>query len=355
MHIALFHASLPEPDRKVGGVDIVVHRLAEALLQYTSHEVTVLSLSTCPEGASYSHVNLFPGVKWLSEKLWARWSLLPVLMNGVDTSKYDVLHVHGDDWFWLRRQCPTIRTFHGSALEESRSASSLKRWLTQRIIYPLEHLSARISDITLAVGPKTAELYPHTRLVKNGVDLSTFTPGPKTNQPSILFLGTWDGRKRGRFLFDEYCKHVASKLPNSTLYIVAGSVPDRVQNHPNVEFISNPSDEILAGLYRKVWVFAYPSVYEGFGIPYIEAMASGTAIVCSSNEGSKYVLENGTYGRIVSDQCFGHSLLDLLCDERRRKRLQRIGMQRASDFSWETVAKDHVLFYESAISNYLSS
>jgi len=355
MHIALYHASLPEPGRKVGGVDIVVHRLAEALLRYTSHEVTVLSLSSRPENASYNHVRLFPDARWLSEKLWARWSVLPILMNGVDTSRYDVVHIHGDDWFWIHRQCPSVRTFHGSALEEARSASSFKRRLTQRTIYPLEHLSARISSKSLAVGPKTTELYPNSELVKNGVDLSTFTPGPKTSKPSILFLGTWEGRKRGYFLFEQYCEHIAPNLTDSKLYFVAGSIPDKARCHPNVEFIPNPTDQALASLYRKAWIFAYPSVYEGFGIPYIEAMASGTAIVCSPNEGSKHVLDNGTYGRIVDDKQFGPCLLDLLYDKHERENLRRVGIHRASEFSWETVAKDHVQFYKSAILNYISN
>jgi glycosyltransferase involved in cell wall biosynthesis len=68
---------------------------------------------------------------------------------------------------------------------------------------------------------------------------------------------------------------VLPQTPDATLYMVTDQCPD----HPQVERIDRPTDEELASLYRSAWVFAYPSVYEGCGIPYVEAMAQPCYVV----------------------------------------------------------------------------
>ena len=56
---------------------------------------------------------------------------------------------------------------------------------------------------------------------------------------------------------------------------------------PGVTYHTGITDEALAGLYRRAWVYASPSTYEGFGLPYLEAMACGTPVVASPNPGSR--------------------------------------------------------------------
>ncbi len=51
--------------------------------------------------------------------------------------------------------------------------------------------------------------------------------------------------------------------------------------------------EKLCELYQRAWILCLPSTYEGFGVPYIEAMASGTVAVASPNPGAKEILDNG--------------------------------------------------------------
>lgn len=343
MKIALFHTTLPEPDRKPGGVEVAVHRLANELAK--EDDVTVFSLTGAPTDALYRHEQLFMDRPALRTNQILRLFGLPFLMNFVEMNNFDVVHMHGDDWFWISRKSASVRTMHGSALYEARSATSLKRKISQYMVYPLEHMAKLLATVPLAIGPKTSDIYNIPTLANNGVDPELFRPGKKADHPQILYVGTWEGRKRGGFMFDQFVQNVLPKCPDAELIMVCDRQPD----HPNVRSIHFPDDETLAALYREAWVFAYPSVYEGFGIPYIEAMASGTAVLCSPNDGANYVLEEGAYGSVVEDQAFAPELVELLTNDEKRLLMIEKGLERAASFSWKAVADQHRQMYRRAI------
>ncbi len=344
LRVGLFHGTLPEPDRKPGGVEIAVHRLANALAARADAAVTVYSLSPAPADAAYRHVRLARADRWVGRRRLTRLFGVAAALNFVPIDQ-DVLHLHGDDWFYFRRPVPTVRTLHGSALYEGRTATSLKRKLSQRFIYGLEHLSARLATVCAAVGPQTLSLYGGTQLVDNGVDLATFHPGPKAVRPRVLFVGTWAGRKRGRVAYEAFLADVRPRVPDAELFMVCDECPPAA----GVVHVVRPTDVELADLYRSAWVFAYPSAYEGFGIPYLEAMASGTAIVSSPNPGAAYVLRDGRLGRVVDDAAFGPAVAELLLDADARGRLERAGVEAAAAFTWDRVAEAHMAVYRAAV------
>jgi glycosyltransferase involved in cell wall biosynthesis len=127
---------------------------------------------------------------------------------------------------------------------------------------------------------------------------------------------------------------------------------DSVPDHPQVVNGGFPDQQTLAAWMARAWVFLYPSLYEGFGIPYVEAMASGTAIVTSPNSGADYVLEHGRYGLIRGDAEIGDALISLLEDPQRRHAMAQDGLQHVGRFTWAEVSRQHVGFYERAIGIY---
>ena len=345
MKIAIFHATLPEQGRKIGGVEMTVHLLANSLVRDQDQEVTVFSSSPKPEDAVYNHVLLFNG--WLRRRL-LRLFLAPIALNFVNFSQFDVLHLHGDDWFFIKRGLPTVRSMHGSALNEARNAPSLKRKLLLYVIYPLEHISVFLATKSVAAGQETAQIYGLTELGGYGVDLSRFRPQQKSVTPLLCFIGTWEGRKRGALAFKTFTNEVLPTYPDAKLYMAIDMAPE----HPSVINGGFPSSDELAAWLSKAWVFMYPSSYEGFGIPYVEAMASGTAIVTTSNGGAEQVLENGLYGRITSDENFGAAVAAMLADESERKSRAHLGVAQARRYSWEEVSGSYVRIYRSTVPQY---
>ncbi|MBY0360173.1 MAG: glycosyltransferase family 4 protein [Candidatus Obscuribacterales bacterium] len=347
LNIAIFSVSLANGKHKVGGVDIAVHRLANALCAVDN--VTVLSLDNCPDQAIYKHKLLFGGLAFLKSRL-GRILLLPFLLNVVDFSQFDVVHFHGDDWFYLFRQTPTVRTMHGSSLMEAQFATSFKRKLFCLLTYWFEKLSILLADRTVAVGKSTAQIYGIDKVIGWGVDTDIYYPGEKNVEPLILFVGTWSGRKRGQFLYDLFVNKVLKQFPSARLCMVSDYCPE----HPSVTWEKFPSDEQLAALYRKAWVFAYPSVYEGFGITYLESLASGTAILCSPNASVSEILDHGQLGLIVQDEKFSDQLLRLLTDDSLRLQLEKEGLKKASKLTWKDIASAYKAVYLDSIDKNVS-
>jgi glycosyltransferase involved in cell wall biosynthesis len=195
--------------------------------------------------------------------------------------------------------------------------------------------------MALAVGKDAAEIYGLKNVVSNGVDKSVFFAGEKHPTPRILFVGVWNGRKRGRFVYETFLREVLPRVPDAELCMVSDYCPP----HPSVVVVPFPNDATLAQLFRESWVFASASTYEGFGIPYIEALASGTAIVATPNSGSRDVLENGVYGMLAEDERFGSAIVDVLLDRNRRSALETRGLEHSSKYEWEAVAAHHRRLY----------
>ena len=344
MRIGFFNSSLPQPGRKPGGVDKHLHRLANAL-EEAGHEVTFYTYSEAPPDARYTVVQLTPSR--FATSMLARTTLVPVRLNTLDTSALDVLHLHGDDWFFLRRRVPTVRTFYGSALYEARMATRLRRRVSQYVTFALELLSSRLATSTYSLIPEEGVPYRTRGYLPCGVGTPP-AAAAEERAPSILFVGTWNGRKRGRLLHEAFVREVRARRPGAELVMVS----DHCEPAEGVLWRPSPSDEELRELYLRASVFCLPSSYEGFGIPYIEAMATDTPVVATDNPGARFVLDHGAAGLIVRDDELGESLAGLLDDPARRSELARAGRERVQEFAWPRIVQAHEAAYREAISRF---
>jgi glycosyltransferase involved in cell wall biosynthesis len=107
------------------------------------------------------------------------------------------------------------------------------------------------------------------------------------------------------------------------------------------------SDEELRNLYGGCDVFVFPSFYEGFGLPILEAMACGRAVACSDSSAMPEVADSAAL--LFSPESkteMGRAIRDLLIDDGLRQRIERLGQQRASSFSWQKAARETLRVYE---------
>ena len=330
-------ASFYLPSESKIGVGYQAHGLANAL-QGVGHDVTMFSPCGPSDGAAYEHRQL-PVTGPGRLRKWAR------TLAATDLTGFDVLHAHGDDHLCRgSRERVHVRTMHGSCFAEALHITGARERTRMAALGCTEVVASVRADRTVAVSRNTRRWYPWIHhVVPNGVDVDRFAPGDvREPVPTVLFVGTYERRKRGRLLMEQFARDVLPVVPDARLWMVCDDAP----RAPNVEVLGRISDADLADRYRRAWVFCLPSTYEGFGVPYIEAMAAGTPVVATSNPGSEEVLEHGRAGRIVADDHLGRELLRLVRDEVARRSLAAAGLRRAQQYSWGTVAALYSRHYD---------
>jgi glycosyltransferase involved in cell wall biosynthesis len=140
--------------------------------------------------------------------------------------------------------------------------------------------SARRSEIVIAISEHGREtlverlgLEPErVRTIHLGVDLERFSPDDDSREPFLLYPANRWPHKNHETLF-----RALASLPEYRLVLTGydGAVPDGVDSRGRV------SAGELAGLYRRAAALVFPSLYEGFGQPVLEALASGCPVACS--------------------------------------------------------------------------
>jgi glycosyltransferase involved in cell wall biosynthesis len=325
--------SLPCPGFKRGGIERVAHDLADGLAR-RGHHVTIHSHDPRPPGAAYEVAPLpwrhFVST-WAGRRLTMGYlgNVLAVVARFGDA---EVIMAHGDSLLLSFGRTPVLRVMHGSAIDEARTATSLGRRILQFGVYGLELLTAIVHRHCVAVSANTRRRNPFIELIiPNGVNRTLFHPDPteRTATPTIVFVGALRGRKRGAWLLEQFTGRIRPRCPGAELHMVCERGPSR----PGVTYHNGLGDHELASLYRRAWVCAAPSTYEGFGLPYLEAMASGTPVVATPNAGSVEVLARGRYGRLAGDAEFADAVCHVLNDQPSRDAMAAAGLKRAAELS----------------------
>lgn len=337
LRIAMISYYLPSASKM--GIGYQVHELATELVR-RGHHVDVLSECPPVEGAAYGHVHV-------DVRGALRTFRFATALRRLDLSRYDAVHAHGDDyWLWRRRARRHVRTLHGSCFEEARTIRGGKEKLRMVLLGLSEVLASVVADRTVVVSPATRRWYPWVHdVVPNGVDTGRFRPDDavRAEHPVVLFVGTWHGRKRGAELARQFRETVLPAHPDAELWMVSRDVP--ADPGPGVRVLGALTDDELAEAYRRAWVFCLPSDYEGFGIPYVEAMASGLPVVSTPNPGARFVSDEGRAAVLAPLDDVGVVLADLLGDPGRRAALASAGAQRAREFSLDRVVDRYEALY----------
>jgi len=109
-------------------------------------------------------------------------------------------------------------------------------------------------------------------------------------------------------------------------------------------------DEDLPGLFAGADVFLYPTLYEGFGLPVVEAMACGVPVLTSATSALQEVAGGYAYLCDPMDvDAIARGVVELATDPARRAEFAQLGIRRAGDFSWDHAAQQTLEVYASAL------
>jgi glycosyltransferase involved in cell wall biosynthesis len=178
--------------------------------------------------------------------------------------------------------------------------------------------------------------------------------------PFLLNVGDLQPRKNQIGLIRAFAELVRSapRLPHSL--VIAGKetwFSDRVHRAAResgvadrIIFTGFVSDEDLLLLYNACEVFVFPSFYEGFGLPVLEAMACGRAVACSNTSALPEVADAAA---ILFDPCstadMSRAISDLVLDWGLRARMEKLGLSRAGQFNWRKTAEKTLEVYHAVV------
>ena len=179
-----------------------------------------------------------------------------------------------------------------------------------------------------------------------------------TDRPFLLFVGVWMSHKNLLRLMAAY-ENVRAKHPEVALVITGKPVPgysnliQYVRKHnleKDVIFPGFAPHALLPALYAEATALVFPSLYEGFGLPPLEAMMCGTPVVASNVSSIPELLkDNAEYVNPESVDDIARGMLKIIEDTAYANKLAAQGIPHAQQFSWDTAAAQHVEVYKKAI------
>jgi glycosyltransferase involved in cell wall biosynthesis len=308
-------------------------------------------------------------------KLLFEQSIMP---RAAQAYEADVLHVP----YWappLRSSVPIVVTIHdiiplilpqyrGGALVRAytqlvsaaaRGATLIltdseasRRDIMQRLRIPAD----RVRTIYLAADPKFSDhLDPiDTAALRKNYDLP---------EAYVLYLGGFDARKNIEMLLQVYT-WAQDVLGEGYPLVIAGSLPDRhngffqdprviakqIEVDNVVHCIGRVAEEDKVALYQQARAFLYPTLYEGFGLPALEALACGVPVVGSNASSVPEIV--GDAGILVDPQdarAMAGALIAVCTEDPLHDELSERALKQAAQFSWERCARETVEAYESVM------
>ena len=365
MRIGVDARSLSEP---ITGIGRYTLSLLEVMVLDKSHQWVLYSHRPLLHG-NWSKKNITVHTwnlpKWarILRMLWAQ-SALPLM------AKKDEV-----DLFWspshrLPRYLPnsivSVVTIHDLVWKH---APETMRLFSQKLDAKFMPEAIRMADKVIAVSKWTAndlitevpEAEVKTSVIyeANSLKLSDLIDFDKVDGEYILFVGTLEPRKNLPRLLQAYAllsKTIRDKHP---LVIVGGkgwgkdniySIIEQLSISKHVKVLGYLSDEELASVYHQSHLFVMPSLYEGFGLPLLEAMSMGVPVVTSNISSLPEIVGDNA---VIVDPNNVESIKDgiekVLIDNELRNQLSKAGLDRAKLFSWKGAAKETLAVFEEAL------
>jgi len=265
--------------------------------------------------------------------------------------------------------CPFVVTIHDLSLLHHSHWHPLKSRLVVRPLIPLvAHRATAIITVSetsrreiiarLNLPPhKVHAIYaaaaPHFRVIRDAIELDRVRRRYHLPDKFVLYVGTIEPRKNLVRLVQAFARQRCS----NQYLIIAGQLGwhyaellkaiETLGIGDAVRLIGYVPDEDLPALYNLATIFAYPSIYEGFGLPVIEAMACHTPVLTSNRSSLKEIADGAA---LLLDpmnvEALTEGMAQLMTDAALRDTLRCAGQQRAAQFSWAKAASETTHVYD---------
>jgi glycosyltransferase involved in cell wall biosynthesis len=238
---------------------------------------------------------------------------------------------------------------------------SLKRG--DRIIADSRNTRTDLMDYFETDGRKIDVVYPGVaetfRRQLGGEAVQQVLADHGVDGPYLLFVGNPKPHKNLDNVVRAFAEVIRRDAFEGDLVCVGGrdEAQQRVLHHAEslgiadrVRLLGHVEEEALPAIYQGARLFLYPTLYEGFGLPVVEAMASGVPVI-TSNTSSLHEVANG-YASLVDPlnvEQMADAIVAALRDDSLRERLITAGKERSSQFSWRQTAQQTLEVYQSAL------
>jgi glycosyltransferase involved in cell wall biosynthesis len=372
MHVVLGALLLSgQPGFRQAGVHHYARELLRALARVSRDGVRFTTLISAhaldqltPEERSVLDVRAIPGaVESPLHRLRFEQLVLPHMLRELRADLYHGLGFVAP----LRAPCPTVvsvmdlsfvthprthkplnRAYLGLltklSCRRARRVIAISEWTKRDIMQYYGIDAAHVDAIPLAVD--------HERFRPLSDDArAAFRAAHGIGEHAVFYLGSIEPRKNLARLI-----HAFARLPDSAQLFIGGSLAWKYDETlalahglglgERIRLLGRVEPQDLPGWYSACAAFAYPSLYEGFGLPPLEAMACGAAVVASNTASLPEVV--GDAGLLVEPTDVGalaDALRRVLDDAPLRAELRRRGLQRAAQFTWDRVARSTLASY----------
>lgn len=295
----------------------------------------------------------------LNKTLWMQ-AVLPVELARMEIEVCHFLNNVSSVW----TPCPSILTIHDMTLWLFPEYHYRRRQLAMRPFIPLSarraaaivvnsHSTKR--DLVRILGVPEEKVHvvygaaaPCFRLLPRSAALDEVRRRYSLPDHFVLYVGTIEPRKNLVRLLHAFAElRQKHKLPHSLLLVGQRGWKDeevfatmeQLQLGDAVRFLGHVPLDSLVALYNLADAMAFPSLYEGYGLPVIEAMACGTPVVTSPNGALQEVV--GEAAEIIDPldtRSIAEGLVRVLTDSGWRDELRRRGLERAASFTWQAAA-----------------